>query len=184
MMKFPAIRPLDSKITDYFASADQNLSIPLIQVPTEEGLSLPYLCPSLTSPDGKLLVLGIEQERIPLGRGLVRGLWFGREGKLWLSAGKDPSKQPALCLTFIPYRCLIAGPVFSRMLETARSLNPAADYAAVWELAVVDVKRLSETQPLPEGFTAEPPEGEPEYHLDHPSLRASFSQQAPHPSDG
>ena len=54
MMKLPTIRPLDSKITDYFASADQNLSIPLIQVPTEEGLSLPYLCPSLTSPDGIL----------------------------------------------------------------------------------------------------------------------------------
>ena len=184
MIKLPSIKPLDAGVLSRLSPSPQPESLPLVQVPEEDGLGKAYLCPALTSFDGNLLVLGIEQERTPLGRGLVRGLWFGREGKLWLSAGKDPSKQPALCLTFIPYRCLIAGPVFSRMLETARSLNPAADYAAVWELAVVDVKRLSETQPLPEGFTAEPPEGEPEYHLDHPSLRASFSQQAPHPSDG
>ena len=126
MMKFPAIRPLDSKITDYFASADQNLSIPLIQVPTEESLSLPYLCPSLTSPDGKLLVLGVHQERTILGRGLVRGLWFGREGRIWLPS-PGPG-QSSLALTVLPYRCLIAGPVFTQLLKQARSRDPLEDF--------------------------------------------------------
>ena len=167
MMKFPAIRPLDSKITDYFASADQNLSIPLIQVPTEEGLSLPYLCPSLTSPDGKLLVLGVHQERTILGRGLVRGLWFGREGRIWLPS-PGPG-QSSLALTVLPYRCLIAGPVFTQLLKQARSRDPLEDFAAVWELAVQNVE---ERDDFPQGVPEESPDGEPEYHLDHPSLRA------------
>ena len=69
----------------------------------------------------------------------------------------------------IPFRCLLAGPVFARLLNQARSEDPAADFGSVWELTVLD---FEETDCVPEGIPQEAPDGEPEFHLDHPSLLA------------
>lgn len=170
--KLPEITALDPRILSALQSPRPFKELPLIQVPEESGLSRAYLCPSLTTLDGRLLTFGLEQERTPLGRGLVRGLWFGKEGKVWLPAAVPSAQQAYLQLTVLPYRCLIAGPEFSRMLKAARSLNPAADYGAVWELAVINTKLWTDSASVPEGIPAGSPEGEPEYHLDHPSLRA------------
>ncbi|HJB06838.1 MAG TPA: hypothetical protein H9716_03120 [Candidatus Enterocloster faecavium] len=165
MMKLPSIRPLDPDILKMLESSSRQGTIPLIQMPEKEGLTRPYFCPSLTALDHNLLVFGLPQERTPLGRGLVRGLWFGRPGKLWLSS----PGQTSLSLDVLPFRCLLAGPVFARLLNQARSEDPAADFGSVWELTVLD---FEETDCVPEGIPQEAPDGEPEFHLDHPSLLA------------
>lgn len=165
MIQLPLICPLDPVILKMLEDSSTCQSLPLIQMPEAEGLTQPYFCPSLTTFDRRLLVFGLPQERTPLGRGLVRGLWFNRPGKLWLSS----PGQPSLELKVLPYRCLIAGPVFARLLNHARQKDSLADFGSVWELAVLDFK---ETDCIPAGIPQEAPDGEPEFHLDHPSLLA------------
>ncbi len=173
MIQIPQILPLDEGIIEYLdarpmASMDQVPvdQVPRLQVPAEGGLTQAFFCPSLTTFNGKTLVLGLSQERTQLGRGLVRGLWFHQEGKVWLPS--QVSGKDCLVLTVLPYRSHIAGPVFSQMLNQARFADRSADFGAVWELAVTGWSRAAAA---PQGVFVETPDGEMEFHLDHPSLR-------------
>jgi hypothetical protein len=140
----------------------------MIRVPSADGASLSpvWLCPQLTlSPSGKqTFLLPIENEHTDLGRGLIRSLWFDEPVTLWIAG-----KENTFCLTACGYRCHIAGPVFSAVY---RALTPAVmtDIAAVWELAVSQIDDITGKGTLPTAVPLPPYEGEPELHLDCPSL--------------
>jgi hypothetical protein len=119
-----------------------------------------FSCNSLQTLNGVTLILGIEHERTDAGRGMVRGLWSEKPIVIWTKIGAKTYRIMAK-----PYRCHIVGPVFSKVLERTRLENPLNDISAVWELLVDNYRETTETPPAP---ILQIPEGEPEYHLDHP----------------
>lgn len=90
-----------------------------------------FQIPSLTSPDGKILALALEEERSSLGRALVGAIWFGagEPVSLRLEDGKETMEWEV-----IVYRCHLAGPLFARKYLELREKNPDVAIAAVWEL--------------------------------------------------
>ncbi|MDD2496359.1 MAG: hypothetical protein PHE29_14370 [Tissierellia bacterium] len=122
-----------------------------------------FSCESLQSINGITLILGIEQERTDAGRGMVRGLWYNKQVVVWMNNGLNK-----LRIVTYPYRCHIVGPVFSKVYDETKKNNPKAEVSVVWELVV---KECTETDACPPEPILQIPEGEYEYHLDHPSLR-------------
>lgn len=90
-----------------------------------------FQIPSLTSPDGKILALALEEERSSLGRALVGAIWFGagEPVSLRLEDGKETMEWEVTV-----YRCHLAGPLFARKYLELREKNPDVAIAAVWEL--------------------------------------------------
>ena len=87
--------------------------------------------PSLTSPDGKVLALALEDEHNSLGRSLVGAIWFGAGEPvgLRLEDGKE-----TLELGVSVRRCHLAGPLFTQKYLELREQNSRVEIAAVWEL--------------------------------------------------
>ena len=108
MPRLPEKTPLPQTVSRLLE--DKN-SKRLIQVPGEKpGEIHAFLCQSLTSLDGSTLLLSLDRERTPLGRGLVRSLWFDRPAAVWLSQDGKTWKTEAWA-----YRCHIVGPAFTAM---------------------------------------------------------------------
>lgn len=123
----------------------------------EAGAPCLSLCPTLTTWNGKTLVLGQALEKAPASKSLVGAIWRARPVSLLLSLGEETWHIQAQV-----YRCHIVGEVFSRMLEQVRAATgPQADLAAVWELLPTHCHR-EDLQPNPLY----------DLHLDNPLLHA------------
>ena len=133
----------------------------LLTVPQEKGTDFTCSVPELTCEDGSL-ILGLENEHSELGRGLVRALWFGQDVRLWLVHG-----ETRLILSLTPWRCHIAGPLFTRILCRARQAEPEADYTAVWELYPQRAEQSDTLPPAPQAIQITVAD---QHHLDHRSL--------------
>lgn len=155
MLRLPEKTPLPQTVSRLLE--DKN-SKRLIQVPGEIHA---FLCQSLTSLDGSTLLLSLDRERTPLGRGLVRSLWFDRPAAVWLSQDGKTWKTEAWA-----YRCHIVGPAFTAMRSLAREKNPENEIACAWQLAAEGWTKTEEILPVPEKI----PGGPLELHLDHPWL--------------
>ena len=159
MLRLPEKTPLPQTVSRLLE--DKN-SKRLIQVPGEKpGEMHAFLCQSLTSLDGSTLLLSLARERTPLGRGLVRSLWFDRPVAVWLSQDGKTWKTEAWA-----YRCHIVGPAFTTMRSLAREKNPENEIACAWQLAAEGWTKTEEILPVPEKI----PGGPLELHLDHPWL--------------
>lgn len=159
MLRLPEKMPLPEKICRLLADRK---SIKLLQSPGEEpNVTHTFLCQSLTSLDGSTLVLSLDRERTPLGRGLVRGLWFDRPFTVWICQDDEIWQAEAWA-----YRCHIVGPLFAKMRSLAQEENPENEIACAWQLAVGIWEKAKDSPPVPERI----PEGIPDLHLDHPWL--------------
>ena len=91
MLRLPEKTPLPQTVSRLLE--DKN-SKRLIQVPGEKpGEMHAFLCQSLTSLDGSTLLLSLDRERTPLGRGLVRSLWFDRPAASGSAKTVRPGKR-------------------------------------------------------------------------------------------
>ena len=134
----------------------------ILVLPQGEGFRVPEL--SLEA-DGSL-VLPIQNEHSQLGKGLVEALWFERSLRLWLP-------ECGRVLTLAPWRCHIAGPLFTRVLVRAREADAAADPTAVWELYPIRDEEATEPAPVPQKLKYDLPT---QHHLDHVSLHEAPEQ--------
>jgi len=122
-----------------------------------------FRCPSLSSPDGKVLALALLEEHTDFGRALVDALWFSHPVRVTLCLGKR-----RLGFTARVYRCHIAGPLFLKKLLEVRARNPEGDMASAWELRFVKEENAGSIS------GAKEPEASKlcEWHLDHPGLHS------------
>ena len=138
---------------------DKDLSGAVMEVPCKDGGSYSFLPDGLCwSADGETLLLPLESERTEAGRGLIRAMWSGGEVALWAGGWRCQLR---------PYRCHIVGPVFTQCYLRAKSEDPSAEVAAVWELRADCVQAAEALAPAPLPLHRR---GAQELHLDHPSL--------------
>ena len=90
-----------------------------------------FQVPSLTSPDGRILALALEEEHSDLGRALVGALWFGDGGPVVLRL-EDGTETVELEVSVC--RCHLAGPLFTQKYLELQAANPQAVLASVWVL--------------------------------------------------
>lgn len=159
MLNLPGKDILDSQIIQML----QGNCKKIIEVPTEHEGMVAFQSESLQVNNNATLILGIEQERTHAGRGMVRGLWRNKPVIVWLY-----NRTQKLRLVTFPYRCLIVGPVFSKIYNEVKSTNPEAEVSVVWELVVKECQVADARPPKP---IPQKQEGEFEYHLDHISLK-------------
>lgn len=139
-MKLPKFTALDD---DLIALLGQNDCFAVAEV-MDQGAPFAFSCPLLYSPDGKVLLLGLEQERTQSGRGLVDALWFDRTVALWIAG-----RGEAYYLTLRPWQCHITGERFRQALDMFRRTRPKGDLSVVWELYLQSWKRTEHTPPEP-----------------------------------
>ena len=135
----------------------------------EETEGALYEFPSLSSPDGKRLLLSLGEEHSEAGCLLVESLWYDIPAEILLSGGGR-----LLATAAAVFRCHIAGPLFGSMLEKARASSPDADIACVFELHAGAWASLPAETPDP-CEAARKPAGSGlfrELHLDHPDLKS------------
>lgn len=159
MLNLPEKKPLAADTIDRINGTQCQK---VLMVPTKEGGDYPCAAAALVCRPDSALTLALEQEHSELGRGLVRSLWFSKPLTLYV---KD--EMGTLKLTLRPWRCHIAGVLFAEVLQSARAKDPEADPTAVWELYPEDA--VETNQPFPTALPLHST-GEPEHHLDHPSL--------------
>lgn len=137
-MKLPEYKPLDARV---LALLEKGTKIAEV---SDQGTPFPFLCPLLYSPDGKVLLLGLEQERTEAGRGLIGALWFEKAVTIWLSGG-----EPTYRLIAYPWQCHITGERFRQALDRFRKTQPRGELFAVWELYPQDWEETDQLPPEP-----------------------------------
>lgn len=140
MMNLPVLQPMAPRLLTLL-EADS----PKIAQVSDSGAPFSFICPLLYTPDGKVLLLGLEQERTQAGRGMVEALWFDKPVVLWLSGG------PQACrLTTRPWQCHITGERFRQALDRFRQAHPHGDLLAVWELHPLCWEETEQRPPKPQ----------------------------------
>lgn len=124
------------------------------------------LFPSLSSPDGQILALALEEEHTEAGRALLDALWFSHPVCVILDDGNRIQGY-----RMEVYRCHIAGPLFLKKLLEVRMEDPEKDMASAWELHFLEEEELTKEKRAALLGAAPADRAEiPEWHLDHPAL--------------
>ncbi|HWQ77674.1 MAG TPA: hypothetical protein VN381_02600 [Anaerovoracaceae bacterium] len=119
---------------------------------------------SLTTLDGKTLILSEELEKTLSNKNLVRSIWFDKRVSVYISNGPVAYEVRASV-----NRCFIIGGQFVEMLTRARKeYGPDADITDAWELIPREVVNVS-----PEVVRREQQLLHPflDIHLDRASIR-------------
>ena len=124
------------------------------------------LFPSLSSPDGQILALALEEEHTEAGRALLDAHWFSHPVCVILDDGNRIQGY-----RMEVYRCHIAGPLFLKKLLEVRTEDPEKDMASAWELHFLEEEELTkEKRAALLGAAPADRAKIPEWHLDHPAL--------------
>jgi hypothetical protein len=127
----------------------------------------PYVVPNetITTFNGKTIVLSEELEKTQSNRNLVRSIWFDRPAVVCISDNHTTYE-----IRVKVHKCLIVGEIFDRMLSFAREKGgPDADIVTAWELIPEESVDIS-----PDTVRAEQKRIHPylDSHLDRASLKA------------
>lgn len=130
----------------------------VMEVPCGDGPLYPFTPEGLAREANGRLLLPLSSEYTEAGRGLVRALWFDREVFLWADRRRWLLR---------PLRCHIVGGIFAAQYRRAKDRDQNAEVSAVWELEILRCEGPGVSPPAPRPLHQS---GEPELHLDHPSL--------------
>ncbi|MDF1493396.1 hypothetical protein [Caproiciproducens sp. CPB-2] len=120
---------------------------------------------TLTSLDGKSLILSEDLEKSVSNVNLVNSVWFGRTVCVTVSYG-----EASFAIKARVHRCLIVGKIFEQMLARKRNAyGDDADISTVWELLPLEI---SETSPAVLRRRQEKEHPYFDRHLDRSSIKA------------